>query len=174
MRPTARFCASTGPKESSMPMSGRSREGGLPPTALGLSLSSAVVCRVSRLVRLVSDAATGMPGGCGPSSSALLATLDHDGYWRKIQRAFSASGSPAENPPYSGYSGNLPRWGIASGGALGALPTLERPTGEIGSSSSANWPTPDARDHHGESLAAGLRRYLGGRGGLGCQTAVRL
>jgi hypothetical protein len=51
---------------------------------------------------------------------------------------------------------------------------LERPTGEIGSSSSANWPTPKARDHHGESLAAGLRRYLGGRGGLGSQTAVRL
>lgn len=87
-----------------------------------------------------------MSAGSGPSSPVSFASLDPDGSWLRTYPDSSVQATLL-GPPLVRFSGTWPKWGSMRGGEVFAHPTLEHVTGESGSSSSRNVPTPTASDH---------------------------
>jgi len=122
--------------------------GNLPPTDYDemesdLSTCSSLVRHVSLLVRRVNEVAIRTNDGYGVMPYDLLARSDASGRYMKIREELPLFATLMEAEPSEEYSENYPKWGIASDGELGALPTWERPTRESASSSSDDlWSTP--------------------------------
>jgi hypothetical protein len=63
-------------------------------------------------------------------------------------RMFAVSSTPSLDGSSAAFSGTWPTWGIASDGACGELPTLERCTS---ANESSSWPTPHGFSQDGRS-----------------------
>ena len=115
--------------------------------------ASSVAHRARVLVSLVNDLAQQTNDSAGPRPYVLLAKLTPDGsYGRTLAGSLALNRVGLPLP----YSGRWPKWGIASGGDIGALPMLELRINGKEFSSSEGWPTPRAYSHGDDTSAPGL------------------